>query len=217
LAEQDPAAGCARRAALHPLLDLSALPLPLRAVLYEPVRTGAFRSLYPIVPWCAIVIVGFVVGRDAVRREQPASFWLLLSVFRWRCSAPSVSRVVTAMPIVRQCRQFRVLAVCQVPPDLAFLTWAFAATLLGLALVWRWTRSAVRRCCARSKSSGACHFFFYVVHFYVLGLVAAIVRTKFGLLETYLIWLALLVMMAAPCAWYYDKKRNRPNLVTRYF
>jgi len=54
-------------------------------------------------------------------------------------------------------------------------------------------------------------FFFYVVHFYVLGLVAAIVRTKFGLLETYLIWLALLVMMAAPCACITNKKRNRPT------
>ena len=28
--------------ALHPLLDVSALPLPLRAVLYEPIRSGAF-------------------------------------------------------------------------------------------------------------------------------------------------------------------------------
>ena len=28
--------------ALHPLLDVSALPLPLRAILYEPVRSGGF-------------------------------------------------------------------------------------------------------------------------------------------------------------------------------
>lgn len=51
---------------LHPLLDVSALPAALRAVLYEPVRTGVFRSLYPVIPWTAIVLLGFVVGRDAV-------------------------------------------------------------------------------------------------------------------------------------------------------
>lgn len=39
----------------------------------------------------------------------------------------------------------------------------------------------------------------------------------YGLLETYVIWLLLLLAMAWPCAWYYRKKRERPNLVTRYF
>jgi uncharacterized membrane protein len=66
--------------ALHPLIDVSSLPVPLRAILYEPVRTGWFRSLYPLIPWCAIVIVGFVVGRDATRRTEPGRFWLLLAV-----------------------------------------------------------------------------------------------------------------------------------------
>ena len=63
---------------------------------------------------------------------------------------------------------------------------------------------------------GRVSFFFYVVHFYVLGLGAAIVRTKMGLLETYGVWLLLLVVMAWPCAWYYRKKRDRPNWITRY-
>ncbi|MGQ0445405.1 MAG: hypothetical protein ACT4O2_09840 [Beijerinckiaceae bacterium] len=56
-----------------------------------------------------------------------------------------------------------------------------------------------------------------MVHFYVLGIAAAIARTKLGLSETYLVWLLLLVLMLWPCAWYYDKKRNRPNFITRYF
>ena len=29
--------------------------------------------------------------------------------------------------------------------------------------------------------------------------------------------LALLIVMAWPCLWYYRIKRDRPNLVTRYF
>jgi hypothetical protein len=55
------------------------------------------------------------------------------------------------------------------------------------------------------------------VHFYVLGLAAALLRDRFGLLETYLIWLLLLAAMLWPCTGYDRKKRHRPNLVTRYF
>jgi hypothetical protein len=59
-------------------------------------------------------------------------------------------------------------------------------------------------------------FFFYIVHFYVLGIAAAILRTKIGLAETFAIWLFLLLIMIGPCAWYYRKKRERPNWLTRY-
>ena len=64
---------------------------------------------------------------------------------------------------------------------------------------------------------GRVPFFFYVVHFYVLGIAAAAVRMKTGLPQTYLIWLLLLAAMAWPCAWYFRKKRERPNWITRYF
>lgn len=64
---------------IHPLVDVSALPAPLQAILHEPVRTGAFRSLYPLIPWSASVVVGFVIGRDTLTRERPERFWLLLS------------------------------------------------------------------------------------------------------------------------------------------
>jgi uncharacterized membrane protein len=204
--------------ALHPLLDVSALPLPLRAILYEPVRTGAFRSLYPIVPWCAIVIVGFVVGRDSLQRPEPARFWLLLGGL-----ALALFLVVRLTAGYGNAYPYETIAsrefwsFAKYPPDLAFLTWAFAATFVGLAAIWWMTRSAVPVWLWPFEIFGRVPFFFYVVHFYVLGLAAAIVRTKFGLGETYLIWLALLGVMIAPCLWYYSKKRDRPNLVTRYF
>ena len=202
---------------LHPLLDVSALAVPLRAILYEPVRTGAFRSLYPVIPWGAIVIVGYVVGRDAATRERPAPFWSMLGGFSLLVffgirlaggygNAYSYSSVTS----------LDFWSFSKYPPDLPFLAWSFAATFFGLALLWWLTRADTPTLLRPFAIFGRVPFFFYVVHFYVLGLAAAIVRTKFGLEETYLVWVLLLAAMAGPCAWYYRMKRDRPNLITRY-
>ncbi len=50
---------------------------------------------------------------------------------------------------------------------------------------------------------------FHLVHFYALGLAAAIVRHKTGLLGIYVVWLLLLAAMAWPCAWYYRRRAGR--------
>jgi uncharacterized membrane protein len=203
--------------ALHPLLDVSGLPVALRAILYEPVRTGSFRSLYPVIPWAAIVIVGFSAGRDAVTRTHPARFWMMLG---------GVSAIVflgvrliggygNAYPYTGVA-SLDFWSFAKYPPDLPFLSWAFAGTFFGLAMVWSATRSHTPAALRPFVLFGRVPFFFYVVHFYVLGISAALVQTKLGLAGTYGVWLSLLLGMAWPCAWYYAKKRERPNLVTRY-
>ena len=204
--------------ALHPLLDVSMLPLPLRAVLYEPVRSGAFRSLYPVVPWTAIAVVGFVVGRDALQRREPARFWLGLA---GACLALFLAiRLNGGYGNAYAYTKVDSLAFwtfAKYPPDLPFLAWSFAAIFAGLAVLWWATRSGMPLWLRPFVIFGRVPFFFYVVHFYVLGIAAAAVHTKWGLAPTYLIWLLLLVLMLWPCAWYYRKKRDRPNWVTRYF
>lgn len=203
--------------ALHPLLNVSALPLPLKAILYEPVRTGGFRSLYPLIPWCAIVVVGFVVGRDAVSRKQPALLWSLLAgaCFLLFLMIRLANGYGNAYPYT-SVASLDFWFFAKYPPDLPFLTWSLAVTFLALAALWT-IRSKPPVLLRPFELFGRVPFFFYVVHFYVLGIAAAIVRTKFGLFETYLIWLLLLLVMAWPCAWYYRMKRDRANVVTRYF
>jgi uncharacterized membrane protein len=204
--------------ALHPLLEVSALPLPLRAVLYEPVRSGAFRSLYPVIPWAAIAVAGFVVGRDTLQRREPARFWLGLA---GTCLAQFVAiRLNGGYGNAYAYTEVDSLAFwtfAKYPPDLPFLAWSFAAIFAGLAVLWWVTRRRVPLWLRPFVVFGRVPFFFYVVHFYVLGIAAAAVHTKWGLAATYLIWLLLLVLMRWPCAWYYRMKRDRPNWVTRYF
>lgn len=205
--------------ALHPLLGVSALPLPLplRAVLYEPVRSGAFRSLYPVIPWAAIAVVGFVAGRDALHRRQPARFWLrlagvCLALFFAVRLAGGYGNAYAYTTVA----SLAFWTFAKYPPDLPFLAFSFAATFAGLAILWRVTQGGMPAWLRPFVIFGRVPFFFYVVHFYVLGLAAAAVHTKWGLAPTYLIWLLLLALMLWPCAWYYRKKRERPNWVTRY-
>ncbi len=102
------------------------------------------------------------------------------------------------------------------PPDLPFLAWSFGCIFLALIVLAALTRHGTPALLRPFTIFGCVPFFFYIVHFYVLGIAAAIVRAKFSLPATYAIWLLLLLAMVAPCAWYYRKKRERPNWITRY-
>jgi uncharacterized membrane protein len=202
---------------LHPLIDVSSWPVVLRAITYEPVRTGAFRSLYPIVPWIAILMLGFAVGRDSLSRRCTLNLWTALTllslvvfwVIRLNGGYGNAYTYASVTSI-----DFWTFA--KYPPDLPFLSWSFACIFLSLAVLSLVVRDRVPTVLRPFEVFGRVPFFFYVVHFYVLGISMAVVRTKLGLLETYGIWIALLLLMVWPCAWYYRMKRDRPNFVTRY-
>jgi uncharacterized membrane protein len=204
--------------ALHPLIDVSSLPVALQAIVYEPVRTGAVRSLYPIIPWIAIVVLGFVVGRDSLQREHAVRFWSVLAV-----ASLVVFGVVRLSGGYGNAYAYDSIAseafwsFAKYPPDLAFLSWSFACIFLTLAALRTVAARGTPRWLRPLEIFGRVPFFFYVVHFYVLGIAAALLGTRVGLAETYAIWIALLIVMTWPCMWYYRKKRERPNLITRYF
>jgi uncharacterized membrane protein len=203
--------------ALHPLLDVSALPTALRAVIYEPVRSGAFRSMYPIIPWGAIVLLGFVVGRDAMTRVNRERFWLVIAgiSFCLFLTIRLIGGYGNAFPYTSiTSMDFWIFA--KYPPDLAFLTWSFACIFLALAALSRLTRHGLPSALRPFEIFGRVPFFFYIAHFYLLGISQAIVGTKVNLATVYAIWLALLAVMVGLCHWYYRKKIERPNFITRY-
>jgi len=202
---------------LHPLLDVSWLPLPLRAMLYEPVREGAFRSLYPVIPWSAILLLGFVVGRDSLQRERPAKLWVTLAAvsFAFFIAVRLYGGYGNAYPY-SSIASVQFWEFSKYPPDLPFLAWSFGCIFVTLIVLSAVTRNGAPVILRPFVVFGRVPFFFYIVHFYVLGIAAAILRTKLSLAETYAIWLLLLIVMIGPCAWYYRKKRERPNWITRY-
>lgn len=202
---------------LHPLLDVSSLPIALQAILYEPVRTGVIRSLYPIVPWAAIVMLGYAIGRDSITRANLSRWWSMLAL-----ASLGLFLVVRLAGGYGNAYEYsNVLSLefwlfSKYPPDLAFLSWSFACVFASLAVLRVVTRDGVPRWLQPLVVFGRVPFFFYIVHFYVLGIAAAVLRARYGLPATYLIWLLLLVAMAWPCSWYYRKKRERPGSLLGY-
>jgi uncharacterized membrane protein len=218
---------------LHPLIDVSWLPIELRAILYEPVREGVVRSMYPIIPWGAIVVLGFVVGRDAeqeskcrgsrssgaaaLTHRRSIRFWLGLAALCF-CAFLAIrlyGKFGNAYPYTSiASRDFWFFS--KYPPDLPFLAWAFAITFASIAALKALTRNGTPSLLKPLEIFGRVPFFFYLVHFYVLGIAQGVSGAKLGLPGTYAVWLTLLAVMTWPCLWYYRKKRERPNFITRY-
>jgi uncharacterized membrane protein len=185
---------------LHPLIDVSMLPVPLQAVLYEPVRTGVFRSMYPVFPWLAIVLLGFVVGRDSERRQRPAGFWLA-----WAAGCFAAFLVVRLWGGYGNAYEYEAVGsyafwtFAKYPPDLPFLAWSFGCIFLSLALLARVASASTPSWLRPFEIYGRVPLFFFIAHFYVLGIAQALIRTKFDLPGVYAIWLLLLIAMIWPC------------------
>ncbi len=201
---------------LHPLLDVSGLPVALRALLYEPVRSGALRSLYPVLPWFGSMLLGYVVGRGATTGDPPVRRWLAyggisLAVF-------VVVRVANgygnAYPYANASgMDFWLFA--KYPPDLPFLSWALAAVFASLAALASVCRNGVPAILRPLETYGRVPFFFYIVHFFALGAVAAVAKVKLDVPGVLAVWVALLLAMWWPCTWYARLKRARPDGLTR--
>ena len=111
---------------------------------------------------------------------------------------------------------FEFWSFAKYPPDLPFITWSLAIVFATLAAVRHFFADGVPRALQPFVTFGRVPFFFYVVHFYVLGPLAGPIGRKLDLSGTFLVWIGLLALMLWPCAWYYRKKLERPNWVTRY-
>lgn len=202
---------------LHPLLDVSGLPVPLRAVIYEPIREGYFRSLYPIIPWVGVVLLGFVLGADAAVRERPRKLWLGLAGLSFALFFGV--RVSGGFGNAYPHEGLGTLGFwifAKYPPDLAWITWSFWQIFLVLAVLHWVSERGPAPVLKPFALFGRVPFFFYLTHFYLLGIMTMATGGKRGLKEAVLLWVVGVALMFPICRWYDRKKRERPNWVTRY-
>ena len=219
----------------HNLLDgISAEDLgaaaPLWHVLHDPGRiqitdTVRVYVLYTLVPWAGVMAAGYLLGPtmllDAKTRRRllyqlgaaiTVGFVLLRATNLygdpdpWSTQATSLATILSFINTEKY------------PPSLLFLMMTLGPSLMLLA-VFEHARGRIADWLA---TFGRVPFFYYVVHLYLIHILAIVVafattgvfaarepEVGFGLPGVYLMWLVVLVLLYPLCRWFAGIKARR--------
>ena len=189
---------------LHPLmmeLPTNALPLTA-AVLFRAGTVGRVLVYYPVLPWLGVMILGYVVGRDALLRDPSPRFWLRLSgvSLAFFFAIRLAGAYGNAYPH-HGIASLSFWTFAKYPPDLAFLAWSLTQIFFAL-----WFLRSIRSRLDAAWSAaiavfGRVAFYFYVVHFLVIGAVA-LVLPRLSLPWVFVVWAGVLVVLYPLCIRY---------------
>jgi uncharacterized membrane protein len=202
---------------------------------------GTLLIAYPLVPWVAVMALGFVLADiyrwDAERRRKllvwaGVAATLLFVVMRalngYGNPQPWSAQRTPGLTVAS------FLNVTKYPPSLQFLLMTLGPTLVVLALAER-MRGRVSEWL---KVYGSVPFFFYVVHIFVahaVGVALALIQGGelrripvvldpsslpdwygVSLPGVYVAWALVVVLMYFPCRWFARMKRTRGDWWLRY-
>lgn len=190
---------------------------------------------YPLIPWCAVMSLGYVMG--ALYEWAPASrtrfliragaamiiAFVLLRYFNlYGNPTPWTVQRSAAMTVAS------FLNVLKYPPSLMYLLMTLGPAFIALALFER-----VRGALARAiEIYGRVPMFYYVVHIFVIHTLAYLFAVVQGgradfinldvasfpkwygasLAGVYVAWAAVVVILYFPCRWYANLKARRRDL-----
>ena len=201
---------------------------------------------YPLIPWIGLMALGYIFGMlyregfKAAKRKRwlrwmgigAVLLFILLRVFNlygdpnpWSVQHSFLNSVLSFLNTTKY------------PPSLLYILMTIGPSLLFLSL----TENLINRAVNFFLAFGRVPFFFYVVHIYVIHLIAMLViiytgytwndyvitansfMTKslsnfgFELYVVYLIWILVVVSLFALCKWYNEyKAMNREMWWLRY-
>ena len=177
---------------------------------------------YPLVPWLAVMVLGWAFGRALAEGEVRAERWLpaagagalgLFAVLRWLNGYGNLGLFRADGSVMQW------LHVSKYPPSFTYLALELGLMALCLAFFfWLARRGGAARFLQPLLVLGQTALFFYVLHVHVLLAAshALGIHKKAGLVET---WVAagLAVLGLYPlCVWYRRYKLAHPDGWTRY-
>jgi len=198
----------------------------LASFLMAPYDTARLSIKYPILPWLAIMTLGWVFGRHLIRHAAGLSFVSGRKVLWW-CGAAALVTFAIARGVNRYGNMFlpraddswqQWLHVSKYPPSLTFVGLELGILFLCLALL----RTIELRIGVRENGPflvfGQTAMFFYLVH----RLAFEIPATYFGLRgvgdlgTTWAVAGVTLVLMYPACRWYRSFKARHPDSALKY-
>jgi len=198
------------------------LPLPLALLL----SGGLFGKLiigYPLLPWLAIMMLGWVFGRQLLR-EEPAP-----RPGRWLWTGGLLSLAIFALVrgingygnlLLLRDNQSMVqwLHVSKYPPSLSFYALELGLMALMLTLLFLWQERHPANRSGLLLVLGQTAFFFYLLHGHLLLLAAWSLGAlhQRGLPETFIATAGTIALLYPCCRWYRAYKRAHPDGWARY-
>jgi uncharacterized membrane protein len=198
-------------------------PGPLGILLVTGLlKVNAVYVLYPVLPWLAYMILGWVCGKAMMRKNG-------FNAVGFFSTAGTVSLIVFF--IFRGFNKYGNMAlyrydhsvvqwlhVSKYPPSLTFAALEMGLMFLILAVLFVWYRNRNASPANPLQVFGRTPLFFYVFHVHLLAAAAWLLdmhRTG-GLSETYLATGAALMVLYPLCRWYGRLKQSHPKSLLRY-
>lgn len=199
--------------ATNSLLPESGKPLGWwHAVLLAPGLSQHIIAVYPVIPWLAGAAGGMFFGRWW--RNNPAQaasrVWILGLALLAIGIAVRAAGGWGNIRLPRDSGWIEFLNNVKYPPSLVFWCIELGLDLLLLGLLVR-LPDAVKSARSPLVVFGQTPLFFYLAHFYLLGLIGWVVYREASSLEhMYLVWAFVLAVLYPVCVRYREFKMSKP-------
>ena len=178
--------------------------------------------LYPLLPWLAFMILGWVCGAYMLHKEtvNPVRFFALAGT-----ASLAVFFIVRGFNMYGNMLLYRYgnsilqwLHVSKYPPSLTFSTLELGLMFVVLSLLFAWYRHRRASSANPLQVFGRTPLFFYVIHVHLLAAASRVLNMyqTGGLTETYLATVIALLVLYPLCRWYGRFKQAHPSSLLRY-
>ncbi|MBS1773202.1 MAG: DUF1624 domain-containing protein [Bacteroidetes bacterium] len=181
--------------------------------------------IYPLIPWIGVMALGYCFGKVFTKPEQDRNMWLysigiaavvLFIITRYINVYGDMHHWVKQDTILKTILSF--IDCTKYPPSLLYLLMTLGPAILLLPMLEKWTN----KISGFFLVFGRVPMFYYILHIYLIHIVAIIVAMTqslpvsyftedmfapkpgwgFGLTGVYLFWFLIVGILYFPCRWF---------------
>ena len=202
-----------------------------------------FAVAFPLLPWIAVMMLGYSFGKLYTNYDEKKRFSLLLKIGLITLVAFFVLRIINIYGDQNPWKTYDTLSktimsffnVSKAPASFGFINLTIGISILFLAYIEKYKNKVTDFCITFGRTP----FFFYILHIYVIHIGAFIFGYfqgyNVGILKgwisslpylkgygvnltiVYIIWIIVVVFSLPLCKRFYSYKLNHNNFISKYF